>query len=47
MDKDPKTAKTEKGLFESVIAPIIVGIIFIFLILYKVVEFLGKWIVFF
>ncbi|AJH21334.1 MULTISPECIES: hypothetical protein [Bacillus] len=45
MDKDPKTAKTEKGLFESVIAPIIVGIMFIFLILYKVAEFLGKWLI--
>ncbi|HDR7602308.1 hypothetical protein S3E15_05645 [Bacillus mycoides] len=47
MNKDPKTVKTEKGLFESVIAPIIVGIMFIFLILYKVAEFLGKWIVIF
>ncbi|MFK4319387.1 membrane-bound ClpP family serine protease [Bacillus sp. RC145] len=47
MNKDPKTVKTEKGLFESVIAPSIVGIMFIFLILYKVAEFLGKWIVIF
>ncbi|QBZ25116.1 Uncharacterized protein BCRIVMBC845_02302 [Bacillus cereus] len=30
MNKDPKTVKTEKGLFESVIVPIIVGIMFIF-----------------
>ncbi|KWU65406.1 hypothetical protein AWW70_10585 [Bacillus mycoides] len=47
MNKDSKTAKIEKGFFESVIAPIIVGIMFIFLILYKVAEFLGKWIVIF
>ncbi|MFC8056606.1 hypothetical protein [Bacillus cereus] len=47
MNKDSKAVKKEKGLFESVIAPIIVGIMFIFLILYKVVEFLGKWIVIF
>ncbi|ADH06692.1 hypothetical protein OWO93_02195 [Bacillus cereus] len=47
MNKDSKAAKKEKGLFESVIAPIIVGIMFISLILYKVAEFLGKWIVIF
>lgn len=45
MNKDSKTVKTEKGFFESVIAPIIAGIMFIFVILYKVAEFLGKWIV--
>ncbi|WP_324647854.1 hypothetical protein, partial [Bacillus pacificus] len=45
MNKDSKTAKTEKGLFESTIAPIIVGIMFIFLILYKIAEFLGKWLI--
>ncbi|MFD0770375.1 hypothetical protein ACFQZ1_16645 [Bacillus sp. CGMCC 1.60114] len=45
MNKDSKTVKTEKGFFESIIAPIIVGIMFIFVILYKVAEFLGKWIV--
>nr|WP_256874263.1 hypothetical protein [Bacillus cereus] len=42
MNKDSKAAKKEKGLFESVIAPIIVGIMFISLILYKVAEFLGS-----
>lgn len=46
MNKDSKAVKKEKGLFESVIAPIIVpiiaGIMFIFLILYKIAEFLGK-----
>ena len=47
MNKDSKAVKKEKGFFEGVIAPIIVGIIFIFLILYKVAEFLGKWIVIF
>ncbi|PEA78456.1 MULTISPECIES: hypothetical protein [Bacillus cereus group] len=47
MNKDSKAVKKEKGLFESVIAPIIVGIMLIFLILYKVAEFLGKWIVIF
>ncbi|MED3396776.1 hypothetical protein [Bacillus wiedmannii] len=31
MNKDSKAVKKEKGLFESVIAPIIVGIMFIFL----------------
>ncbi|RFB72080.1 hypothetical protein [Bacillus sp. AW] len=45
MNKDSKTAKTEKGLFESIIAPIIVGIMFIFLILYKIAGFLGKWLI--
>lgn len=45
MNKDSKTVKTEKGFFESVIAPIISGIMLIFVILYKVAEFLGKWIV--
>ncbi|MDM5188352.1 hypothetical protein QUF99_13790 [Bacillus sp. DX4.1] len=45
MDKNPETIKTEKGFFESIIAPIIVGIMLIFLILYKVAEFLGKWII--
>ncbi|MEB8805258.1 hypothetical protein P4G82_26230 [Bacillus cereus] len=47
MNKDSKAVKKEKGFFEGVIAPIIVGIMFIFLILYKVAEFLGKWIVIF
>lgn len=45
MNKDSKAVKKEKGLFESVIAPIIVGIMFIFLILYKIAEFLGKWLI--
>ncbi|EMY4795793.1 hypothetical protein PDR89_17140 [Bacillus cereus group sp. Bc002] len=47
MNKDSKIVKKEKGFFESVIAPIIVGIMFIFVIIYKVAEFLGKWIVIF
>lgn len=45
MNKDSKAVKKEKGLFESVIAPIIVGSMFIFLILYKIAEFLGKWLI--
>ena len=44
MNKDSKAVK-RKGLFESVIAPIIVGSMFIFLILYKIAEFLGKWLI--
>jgi hypothetical protein len=47
LNKDSKIVKKEKGFFESVIAPIIVGIMFIFVIIYKVAEFLGKWIVIF
>ena len=47
MNKDSKVVKKEKGFFEGVIAPIIVGIMFIFLILYKIAEFLEKWIVIF
>ena len=46
MNKDSKIVK-RKRFFESVIAPIIVGIMFIFVIIYKVAEFLGKWIVIF
>jgi len=45
LNRDSKAVKKEKGLFESVIAPIIVGIMFIFLILYKIAEFLGKWLI--
>ncbi|MDA2047054.1 hypothetical protein PDM87_03020 [Bacillus cereus] len=45
MNKDSKAVKKEKDLFESVIAPIIVGSMFIFLILYKIAEFLGKWLI--
>ncbi|EPC8420975.1 MULTISPECIES: hypothetical protein [Bacillus] len=45
MNKDSKTVKKEKGFFEGVIAPIIVGSMFIFLLLYKVAEFLGKWLI--
>ncbi|MDC2865200.1 hypothetical protein [Bacillus sp. BP-3] len=45
MNKDSKTVKTEKGFFESIIAPIISGVIFILLILYKVIEFVMKYVV--
>ncbi|PEA53784.1 hypothetical protein CON64_16240 [Bacillus pseudomycoides] len=45
MNKDQKTVKIEKGFFESTIAPIIAGIIFILLTLYKVIEFIMKYVV--